>query len=427
MNLRFSLICAVALVWTPTFLSLAGTFPDFGYEPPEGWMGRLFELSQDYPTALPQEESVPWKAIDFRTNPRGYMQAVIDYCYAGNLEVQFVGQDNATRKWYHAPWLHTGNNGREFVRGLTQERPSRPFELAPNQDVQYRNFAVGFYNPRGAYTIGKVWQDPDNPNSSNVSFAEDTVSFKLLFTTAVKAKVPFIEGSPEWEADINRSSDPAEIEQTKVRLLQVDIAVRDSRSACAAWVFGTFHYDKDVAAADSWKKLRPLSLMWGNDPALKQSDYDAGQRPTESWINQESPVVIYRSNPPAGVNPPRVLGWAGRANGPVDNPISSCLSCHSTAQIPASSRITPGNNLSETQKLRWFRNLAVGEAFDAASKTLDFSLQLGVGIRNHQDFHDLVDNLGGFKAAAVRAAAAPAKEDGQRLPRQYRFSRDPDE
>ena len=26
------------------------------------------------------------------------------------------------------------------------------------------------------------------------------------------------------------------------------------------------------------------------------------------------------------------LGWLGRVNGPVDNPASSCLSCHGTAQ-----------------------------------------------------------------------------------------------
>ena len=39
------------------------------------------------------------------SQPAAYMQAIIDYCYEGNLEVEFRGQDNATRKWYHAPWL----------------------------------------------------------------------------------------------------------------------------------------------------------------------------------------------------------------------------------------------------------------------------------------------------------------------------------
>lgn len=31
----------------------------------------------------------------------------------------------------------------------------------------------------------------------------------------------------------------------------------------------------------------------------------------------------------------------------------------------------------------WFRNLRVGEAFTSGSQSLDFSLQLGVGIQNH--------------------------------------------
>ena len=89
----------------------AGVFPDCSYSPPPGWNTAagdpVFVLSQDYPTADPSPSlEQPWKAIDFRQQPAAYMQAVIDYCYEGNLEVEFRGQDNATRKWYHAPWLH---------------------------------------------------------------------------------------------------------------------------------------------------------------------------------------------------------------------------------------------------------------------------------------------------------------------------------
>src|SRR6185503_10413622 len=29
----------------------------------------------------------------------------------------------------------------------------------------------------------------------------------------------------------------------------------------------------------------------------------------------------------------RSLGWAGRMNGPIDHPMSSCMSCHQTAQV----------------------------------------------------------------------------------------------
>ena len=68
------------------------------------------------------------------------MQAIIDYCYEGNVEVEFRGQENATRKWFHAPWLHPS---REFTHGLTGERLSRTHELAATQSRTFRNFAVG--------------------------------------------------------------------------------------------------------------------------------------------------------------------------------------------------------------------------------------------------------------------------------------------
>src|SRR5262249_28940883 len=152
--------------------------------------------------------------------------AVLKYSFEGNLENEFVVQNNPVRKWYHAPWLHWGPNGREFVRGLTKERPSKPFELSAVQDQTYDNFAVGFYNAQGATVIGKIWRDPAHPEFSNVVFPEDTVSFKLLFTTTPENKVPFLAGSPEWVADVERTSDPERLKNTKVRLLQIDVAVR---------------------------------------------------------------------------------------------------------------------------------------------------------------------------------------------------------
>src|SRR5215470_9440270 len=139
--------------------ALAGVFPDCSYSPPPGWNPAggdpVFVLSQDYPPTDPSPSvTQPWKGIDFRQQPAAYMQAVIDYCYEGNLEVQFRGQDNATRKWYHAPWLHPGPNGREFTHGLTLERMSRQGELAATQTTTFHNFAVGLYNAAGGYAIG---------------------------------------------------------------------------------------------------------------------------------------------------------------------------------------------------------------------------------------------------------------------------------
>src|SRR6267143_1319699 len=111
---RLYLVCIVIL---SAISAKAGVFPDCSYSPPPGWNSAggdpVFVLSQDYPTTDPSQSlEQPWKAIDFRQQPAAYMQAVIDYCYEGNLEVEFRGQDNATRKWYHAPWLHPDQRNR---------------------------------------------------------------------------------------------------------------------------------------------------------------------------------------------------------------------------------------------------------------------------------------------------------------------------
>lgn len=374
----------------------AGVFPDCSYSPPPGWNPAagdpVFVLSQDYPTTDPSPSlEQPWKAIDFHQQPAAYIQAVIDYCYEGNLEVEFRGQENATRKWYHAPWLHPGPNGREFTHGLTGERRSLTNELAATQSSSPHNFAVGLYNAGGGYAIGRVWADPNHPDASKAVFPEGTVAFKLLFTMATKDQVPYLDGAPEWVADTDRSNDANQIRNNKVRLLQVDIAVKDNRSSEGGWVFGTFQFDNSVAAQTAWRRITPVTLMWGNDPTFTPANYDPAQGhiPQESWINSAAPVVVYRSGlPPSSTSPPNVLGWAGRGNGPVDNPVSSCLSCHGVAERPKAKNMIPPSNGQDQERLPWFRNLAPLEPFDNDGQhtSLDFSLQLAVGIDNQKRF-----------------------------------------
>jgi hypothetical protein len=85
------------------------------------------------------------------------------------------------------------------------------------------------------------------------------------------------------------------------------------------------------------------------------------------------------------------LGWEGRLNGPVDNPESSCLSCHATASLPQYERVPPGDLQPEKKKF-WFRNFKVdvagGEPFWPGTETLDYSLQLSSGIRNFYQAND---------------------------------------
>lgn len=403
---------------------LAPVYPDVGYRPPSDWTEATFSLSQAYPASAPTASKRPWASIDPATDPEKYLWAVINYAYEGNVDKDFVVQKNTVRPWFHAPWLHWGPRGREFVRGLTGERGSRPFELAATQTTAQRNYAVGFYNAEGGYTIGQVWKDPATPDAAAASFPEGTVSFKLLFTTTPATQASWLAGSPEWVADIDRSPNAAGVKANKVRLLQIDIAVKDSRSKKGGWIFGTFHYDSAVSDPVPWRRLRALSLAWGDDPGITPGKIAAGEKLKESWINANSPIVQYRAKPPTGVTPPPTLGWAGRANGPVDNPISSCLSCHGTAQLPAAVNMTPPGGASDTTRLNWFRNLGPGEAFTSTSKSLDYSLQLGVGIQNHADFVTFVKDQGGFFLKPP--TAAPGLEAAPAAPKEFRFSRDTD-
>jgi hypothetical protein len=400
-------------------------FPNADYSLPQGAVPRVFELSQAYPSKPSPGERHAWDKIDFKADPEKYLQTVLEYCYEGNFEVDFVVQNNAIRHWYHAPWLHYGNNGREAVRGLTRERASLPFELGPNQTQRCESRAIGFYNEPGGYVLGNVWADHNHPNYELVAFPEGTVSFKLLFTTATDKTVEFLNGAPEWLVDLGRGETPRTVHLALVRLLQVDVSVRDNRSSCAGWVFGTFHYDVAVPESNPWKRLRPLTLSWGNDPGLSQADYQKGSRPKESWVNEKSPLVQYRTRPPLGTKAPSTLGYAGRANGPVDNPISSCLSCHSTAEIPANSPLVPRAGASDQEVLRYFRNLAPGEAFDSGSKNLDFSLQLGVGLQNFAKANAARPAILAEEQNHTLQSTAGAEEGKIFDPGPFTFTRDP--
>jgi len=321
----------------------------------------------------------PWESFNFRTQPRQYMSAVLAYTLEGNTGVNWDVHLNPVRKWYHAPWMHRGGNPREFVRGLTRERSSRPGELHPQQTGFVQNWAVGIYNPRAGYTIGSVWMTPSGvPDPSKARFNSGAVAAKLLFTRATVAQAPFLTGAYTWQA--NTEDDPSNLQT--LRLVQIDIAVRDTRnSSRTGWLFGTFIYDGNAPGTTPWEKFVPVGLTWGNDPSVTPGMVASGTALTQTWINDAARPLMQH------------YGWAGRLNGPVDNPVSSCLSCHSTSQIPRATAMTPAAGLTDQQKLRWFRNIRAGQPFDVGSQSLDYSLQLTVGIQNYE-------------------AASPANSDG---------------
>ncbi|KAF5023672.1 hypothetical protein F66182_4238 [Fusarium sp. NRRL 66182] len=145
-----------------------------------------------------------------------------------------------------------------------------------------------------------------------------------------------MKGSPSMDAVICRDppTGPAPkngknrgTRPSKVRLIQVDFAVVDERSPIG-WVFGSYMYDCEVDDEEAWNRLSLVGLQWGNDSWLTQAlhNSDPDLKPRESWINPKAEK--WRASV-AGSRPS--WGWNGRMNGPADNFISACASCHSTA------------------------------------------------------------------------------------------------
>src|SRR4029078_11622145 len=116
-----------------------GKFQDYylqgrGGDPAPDYKGRVYKLSQDYPSQLPPKEHYPWLQIAFKNggpvDPKAYLQALLDYGLEGNIPVDFYVQDNKIRKCYGMPWMDwntevasdwPGTDDREFVHGLTHE------------------------------------------------------------------------------------------------------------------------------------------------------------------------------------------------------------------------------------------------------------------------------------------------------------------
>ena len=375
---------------TKPFPSYNTDFPPF-----ERWCGKVFQLSQNYTQASALPDVQPWKRIvqkreDFKSKWKEYLISVLTYAYQGNIEADWVVQQNKTRKWFHAPWMHSGITGREFVHGLTMERSSCLSELTEGKpcsddNVPIQNWAVSVYNEPGGYYIGKVWQemynknlDPTKPNPKPNparfpadGFPEGTVAIKLLFT---QADVDYLKRSVVWNADIYRSKAPPQ----KMRLLQIDISVRDDNSP-TGWVFGTFIYNDNVAPVpygaalspeqQAWLRVVPIGLMYGN--SLE-----------ENFINSPDEIKI-----------PQHLGCGNRLNGPVDNYRSSCIACHATAEaMPDFSYVRYQDSMNckpETNSF-WFRNInprstnkeekTLSAIKNKPTVSLDYSLQVRKGI-----------------------------------------------
>jgi hypothetical protein len=375
-------------------------FPSFTDEVPRNNQGSIFNLSQNYPSKKPKKENHLWEQIDFKTQPLLYLQKLKDYVLEGNVEANWEAEKNKIRPWFHVPWLHKTPAGREFLHGLTRERNLLPGALNPNQKRCVQNWAVGLYNEAGGYTIGEVWKDANNPDPTKGQFPEGTVVVKIIFTEATPEEAPEMEGAFEWRANIHSTIDSMSPKTIMtVRLMQMDVAVKDaSANDTIGWVFATFIYDKNAAGITAWDKLVPVGMMWGNDPGITPDDIQAGKSLKETFINTNIPLYGSRS-----------LGWGGRLNGPVDDYVSACASCHSTAQWKPIKKMAPSNQATYEERLKWFRNLK-SEAFEEGEISLDYSLQLALSLKNfHAEKEKSARFTGGCEVTSLPQSTAATK------------------
>jgi hypothetical protein len=203
------------------------------------------------------------------------------------------------------------------------------------------------------------------------------MAVKMLFTTIDAAAVPNLQGSPEIPAAIDPTpggGQPAQRKAGVVRLLQVDFAVKDKQSTQTGWVFGTFAWIAPSVGDGLWDSLQLVGLQWGNDPNKTTGLVEGMINPA-----MNGKTFGWQARP--------FMGFLGRANGPADNLSSSCLSCHSRAQLPRARGGLAVNlpDLDKPDKVknhldRYFQNIPSGALEDSGVSAdaipLDYSLQV---------------------------------------------------
>lgn len=359
-------------------------------KPTAGWRGPVFVPRVDFPTRT-RTEPHPWTTVSFRKEPERYLSLLLQYALEGQDRIHWRLAQNKTRRWYHVPWLGPGATGREFIHGLTRARDFAPRELGPAQTQCRQNWGLAFYNDVGGAVLGKIWgHGQRDPNLDALPFPQGTVAVKLVFTNATGGDDPKLAGAPELLANIHaanagdacpasvdKAGGPAPRAPQTLRIIQVDLAVREIRATYkTGWVFGSYRFDGTRPGTDPWSKLVPLGLMWGNDPQLSDADASAGAKPRQS--------IVFESG--------KGFGRAGRMNGIADERASACSSCHMAAQWPTVAHMIAPAAWADAKC--WFRNLDARYPFGFGPegcgdpkalekiRPLDFSLQLTTALKN---------------------------------------------
>ncbi|MBP9708634.1 MAG: hypothetical protein KBD78_13425, partial [Oligoflexales bacterium] len=171
-----------------------------------------------------------------------------------------------------------------------------------------QNWGVALFNEPGGYGIGQIFPEGRSQNIKSFQFPVGTVSTKLLFTGASTQQVPLIENAMQINAMINGGGtcegklNPREL--TTMRHIQMDVMMRFGDGS-DDWIFGVFAYSPSYVEK-YWQGMVPIGVQFG--------------------VAKHETVAVYEDMKPNG--------FEGRLNGPGDNPLSSCFSCHARAQWP---------------------------------------------------------------------------------------------
>lgn len=342
-----------------------------GHIPPKSaYKGPLFRLSYDYPKKpITPPADPPWrktlkgKPISSE-NAGAYVDALKDYLSRDMkvLMYDYPNWDAAKAGWYNSPWVFPA---REAIHGTFVGSSFDP-GMFPRSGLKTNmtTHVLTYYDKVSAYQLQQVWgTTAEQPNVSATvgQFPEGSIIVKAALTTASGREWPPIEGAQPWpiyaqRMNYNTGSPEGPYVVQPTFFFQFDIIVKDSITAPrTGWVFATLVYDKNIKSNDNWDKMVPLGAMWGNDPTVisplsMPNEISVDPRLKENWINPAAPLYAKET-----------LGWGGRLSGPNDGAVtpayyqtstgqykyvaraqvSSCMSCHSSAEYKPDSFLLP--------------------------------------------------------------------------------------
>jgi hypothetical protein len=318
------------------------------------------------------------------------------------LIFDYAKWDAASAHWYNMPWLFSIQDP---VHG-TYIGSGFPRSMFPLSGLKkdMTTLVVVYYNDIAGYTLGRIWgKDAMHPDVKKAQYEEGAIIVKAALTTANSQDWTPLEGAPLWQVYATHPDGPANASPTlfSAPVFQVDIIVKDTKSAPqTGWVFTTLVWDKS-AAGDSWDKFVPLGAMWGNDPDIN-SAIDPNALLKQSVVNPMAPLYATET-----------LGYGGRLSGPNDGAVaqnaiidgklvprvavSSCMSCHGVAEATMKSFLLPGpgvpravGNVSPMTQgdfiylytpggiefNRWFQSRSGDKSQDEGKVALDYHMNL---------------------------------------------------